>query len=204
MRRSLGILVSGLALAVATSCPASAIGFGASRMLGSQVQRVNFGQPALPPVAHTRFCMDYPAECEAKAEPRSLDYPEVTGESWATLVQINQQVNRAVQFERNMGGLAQERWQIAPLTGECHDYAVTKRHELVALGWQPRNLLLAEVVTPGGEHHLVLVVRGKEGDYVLDNVNWSIRKVGQTPYRWLRIQSPDNPAFWSTIERPTV
>jgi len=36
-------------------------------------------------------------------------------------------------------------WRIALLSGDCNDYAVTKRHELLAI------LLLAEVVTPRGE-----------------------------------------------------
>ena len=61
-----------------------------------------------------------------------------------------------------------------------------------------RALLLSEVVTLSGEHHLVLVVRLKDGDLVLDNLNDDIRLVAMTydRYLWIRVQSPQNPKFW--------
>jgi hypothetical protein len=76
---------------------------------------------------------------------------------------------------------------------------VTKRHQLLARGWPSRALILSEVVIPGGEHHLVLVVRAKEGDFVLDNLRYDVRPVARTGYQWVRAQSPDNPKFWSKI-----
>ena len=76
------------------------------------------------------------------------------------------------------------------------------------MGWPARSLLLGEVVTTWGEHHLVVVVRTNEGDFVLDNLNTKIRRWNQTPYRWVRIQSPNHPMLWSTIaprgSRPQV
>jgi predicted transglutaminase-like cysteine proteinase len=45
-----------------------------------------------------------------------------------------------------------------PSSGDCNDYAVTRRHDLIARGWPARSLLLAEVITSWGEHHLVVVV----------------------------------------------
>jgi predicted transglutaminase-like cysteine proteinase len=92
-----------------------------------------------------------------------------------------------------------ERWLIAPRIGECHDYAVTKRHELLERGWPSRSLLLAEVVVPWGEHHLVVIVRTDKGDLVLDNLNAGIRPWSNTPYKWVRIQSPGDPNLWMTI-----
>ena len=65
----------------------------------------------------------------------------------------------------------------------CHDYAVTKRHELLTRGWPSRSLLLAEVVVPWGEHHLILVVRTSDGDLVLDNLNPGIKSWSRTPYK---------------------
>ena len=52
---------------------------------------------------------------------------------------------------------------------------MTKRHELMARGWPARSLLLAEVVTNWGEHHLVLVVRTRTADLVLDNLDADIK-----------------------------
>jgi predicted transglutaminase-like cysteine proteinase len=61
---------------------------------------------------------------------------------------------------------------------------------LMTRGWPARALLLSEVVTGGGEHHLVLVVRTRDADLVLDNMTGKIVPWFETPYRWVRIQMP--------------
>jgi predicted transglutaminase-like cysteine proteinase len=94
---------------------------------------------------------------------------------------------------------------IAPPAGDCKDYAITKRHKLLARGWPSRALLLAEVVVPSGEHHLILVVRLAESDVVLDNLTPNIRTVAMTyrRYQWVRIEMPQNPKFWARVQSPT-
>jgi predicted transglutaminase-like cysteine proteinase len=77
--------------------------------------------------------------------------------------------------------------------------AVTKRHELLDRGWPARALLLSEVVSRRGEHHLVLVVRTKSGDLVLDNMTAQIKPWSRAPYRWVRIQLPTDNRLWATI-----
>jgi predicted transglutaminase-like cysteine proteinase len=62
---------------------------------------------------------------------------------------------------------------------------------------------MAEVITASGEHHLVLVVRTKDVDLVLDNLNANVRPVTMTRYHWVRVESPANPKFWSTVTVPT-
>ena len=74
------------------------------------------------------------------------------------LVEVNHKVNRSIRPERNTQGFAGEKWIVAPAAGDCNDYAVTRQHELLARGWPSRTLMLAEVVTHWGEHHLILVV----------------------------------------------
>ena len=124
---------------------------------------------------------------------------ELTPERLSQLVEVNQAVNRRIAPERNLLGLAGERWLISPVAGDCNDYAVTKRYELLARGWPSRTLLLAEVVSRWGEHHLVLVIRATDGDYVLDNLHPGVRPWSTAPYKWVRIQTPANPRFWSTL-----
>jgi predicted transglutaminase-like cysteine proteinase len=123
---------------------------------------------------------------------------------WVELMDVNREVNRAIVPERNYGGILGERWIVNPAAGDCNDYAVTKRHELIKRGWPSRALLLAEVVTTWGEHHLILVVRTKEGDFVADNLHPRLRRWSETPYRWVRVQSPENPTFWATVNGRTV
>jgi predicted transglutaminase-like cysteine proteinase len=91
-----------------------------------------------------------------------------------------------------------DEWLIAPAAGDCKAYALTKRHELLARGWP---LLLSEVIVADGEHHLVLVVRTKETDLVLDNLNPNVRPVSATyrQYQWLRVEMPQNPKFWVRV-----
>ena len=166
--------------------------------------RIHFQSSVLEPFAHTRFCQQYPDDCKVRKAVFRGSAIKLTAERWAELNEVNTQINRAIAFESNTQGVMAERWVIAPATGDCNDYAVTKRHKLIARGWPARSLLLAEVKTSWGEGHLVLVVHTKEGDFIADNLAPHIRAWSAAPYRWVRIQSPNNPHFWSTVARGAV
>jgi predicted transglutaminase-like cysteine proteinase len=178
--------------------------FGLPRSLNLNFTHIQLEAPALPPFAHTRFCLQYPADCEVRGIAFRGGGLRLTLPRWVELIDVNREVNRAIAPEPNFEGLAAERWLLHPRKGDCNDYAVTKRHELIKRGWPSRALLLAEVVTTWGEHHLVLVVRTKEGDYVADSLHPQVRRWAETPYRWMRVQSPQNPMFWATVGGPTV
>jgi predicted transglutaminase-like cysteine proteinase len=166
--------------------------------------RIGFNGAALPPMAYSRFCVQYPSECKIQKIVFRGGAIKLSVERRAELVKVNAEVNNSIAPEPNTQGLAAEKWLISPKSGECHDYAVTKRHDLVARGWPARSLLLAEVITSSGEHHLVLVVRTSEGDLVADNLNPNIRNWSKTHYEWVRIQSPENPTFWSKVVSVSV
>lgn len=172
--------------------------------LMSPIVRIQFNVPTLAPMKHTFFCLKYPGECKVHKTVFRGGPVRLTAQRWAELVRVNAAINRAIAPQPNTHGLAGEKWLISPKSGECHDYAVTKRHELHALGWPERDLLLSEVVTAWGEHHLVLVIRTSDGDFVADNLNPNIRRWSKTPYQWVRIQSPGNPSIWSTVASTTV
>jgi predicted transglutaminase-like cysteine proteinase len=167
---------------------------------------VHFGAPVLPPLGHSRFCLRYPEDCEV----HTIDFRHrnivLTPERWKELNSVNREVNRDIVPAVSVESGATEEWLISPLVGDCEDYAVTKRHQLLARGWPSRALLLSEVVVPSGEHHLVLVVRTEDIDLVLDNLNTNIRPVAITyrQYRWLRIESPQNPEFWARVSMPSA
>ena len=86
----------------------------------------------------------------------------------------------------------------------ANDYAVSKRHDLLRRGWPSRVLLLGEVVVSSGEHHLVLLVRTRSGDLVLDNLTSQIKPWSRTSYRWVRVQSPGRDGLWATVGREGV
>lgn len=167
--------------------------------IDANVDRIAFNKPVLAPVAFVRFCMRYEDDC--KASPVGLDRAPVplTNARLAELEKVNDDVNRAIKPEENLGGVMAEEWLVSPRRGDCNDYAVTKRHELLARGWPAHSLLLAEVVIASGEHHLILVVRTSEDDFVLDNLSASVRPVSQIEYEWVRAQQVENPRFWAAI-----
>jgi predicted transglutaminase-like cysteine proteinase len=166
--------------------------------LKSAIQRIKFEAPTLPPMAYSQFCVRYEDECRSRPMFRGGPI-RLTEDRWTDLKEVNQTVNHDIIPERNELGLAGETWLIGPDRGDCNDYAVTKRHELLDRGWPARVLLLSEVVTNSGEHHLVLVVRTKSGDLVLDNMTPQIKPWSRAPYRWVRIQSPSSTKLWATI-----
>jgi predicted transglutaminase-like cysteine proteinase len=178
--------------------PAYAGLLGMPMALQSAIHRIRFETPTLPPMAYTMFCLHYEDECRAKPLFRGGPV-RLTEERWAEITGVNQIVNHRIIPEQNEGGLAGEKWLINPDRGDCNDYAVSKRHELLERGWPARTLLLSEVVTNSGEHHLVLVVRTTSGDLVLDNLTAQIRPWSRVPYRWVRIQMPNKPKYWATM-----
>jgi predicted transglutaminase-like cysteine proteinase len=204
MRQTAKILAAAAIIAATswTSLSRAAL-FSFPRALKFQLEQISFKAPALAPMAHTRFCLQYHDDCEAQGADFRRRNIALTAERWNELTTVNRDVNREITPQRNLGGVLTERWLVAPPTVECHDYAVTKRHELLARGWPARSLLLSEVVTASGEHHLVLLVRMKDVDLVLDNLNASVRPVALTNYQWVRVESPRNPKFWSTVSVPS-
>lgn len=126
--------------------------------------------PALPPLAWAIF---------ARAAPPSRA---------DQLALVNRMVNHAIDALPGSPSPV-EPWLIGPKGGRCHDYAVTKRWLLLALGFPVSELLLCECLAPDGEHHLVLRV----DDIVLDNLTEAI---GPMRYRVCRQQSAENPDIW--------
>ncbi|CCD92775.1 conserved exported hypothetical protein [Bradyrhizobium sp. ORS 375] len=189
-------------LGVSQSVQAAMIGMPLN--LKYQLDRIRLDAPALPPMAHIKFCMAYPADCRSNGMVFRGGGIDLTADRYAELVKVNAEVNRSIVPTRNTRGVAAEEWVVGPSHGDCNDYAVTKRHALLQRGWPARALLLAEVVTNWGEHHLVLVVRTRSGDVVVDNLNANVRPWSKTNYRWVRVQSPSNPRYWSSVAGSTA
>ncbi len=77
-----------------------------------------------------------------------------------------------------------DQWKEWPLSGQCHDYALTKQIEL---GYRGIPSQLAEVELANGEHHLVLFV----DNLVLDNLTDAIISRAAMAYKLVREQSSD-------------
>jgi predicted transglutaminase-like cysteine proteinase len=172
---------------------------GTPLALRGAIQYIKFDAPTLPPMAFTMFCLKYTEECKPRRMVFRGGRLKLTAERRADLAEVNHSVNTGIRPQANLEGLAGEKWLLHPASGDCNDYAVTKRHELIARGWPARAVLLSEVVTNWGEHHLVVVARTFSGDLVLDNLTENIMPWSRKPYRWVRIQMPKNPNYWASL-----
>jgi predicted transglutaminase-like cysteine proteinase len=194
-RSALGKLMVA-SLAVLGSIEATATPLSASRQLLEHPNYVAAVGPILTPLGYTRFCFAYGDQCKVSNpifRPKRMAATEAMVKD---LDIVNRAVNRAIRPQADAPGLLNDIWTIAPRAGDCDDYAVTKRAELLKKGWSSRALLLAKVVAPSGEDHLVLVARTRLGDFVLDNLSQRVLPAAQTNLRWVGLQSASNPHIW--------
>lgn len=158
--------------------------------------------PILAPFQHVRFCLRYPADC--KSDPKENERIVLNDETSQLLERVNRDVNASIiPTAKGYGSNLQDGWTISPVMGDCNDYAVTKRHELLQNGLPAKALRLSVVKTSSGIGHLVLVLMTNKGDLVLDNLTETIRPWQTTNYHWLKIQSVTDARFWYEVKAPT-
>ncbi|BCJ91933.1 hypothetical protein IZ6_26680 [Terrihabitans soli] len=150
------------------------------------------GDYTLAPMAWLRFCLKHPAQCRAEGASEVV----LTDVSRAELEAVNRGVNGRIRQKADVP--SKDSWDIDVTAGDCDDYAVQKRKELIALGWPPRALSLGMAYAKGVPH-LVLTVRTEKGDLVLDNLRSEVVVASKTGYRWLKRQSAENPLYWTVI-----
>jgi predicted transglutaminase-like cysteine proteinase len=157
--------------------------------------------PTLAPFQHVRFCLRYPSDC--KSDPAESGRVELNAETSELLKRVNHSVNMSIiPTAKSYGSNLGDGWTIAPDTGDCNDYAVTKRHALLESGLPSKALRLSVVKTATGIGHLVLVVATTRGDLVMDNLTEAIRPWQSTGYHWLKIQSAADSRFWFEVKAP--
>jgi predicted transglutaminase-like cysteine proteinase len=155
--------------------------------------------PSLAPFQHVRFCLRYPADC--RSNPAEDERIQLTDDNSQLLDRVNHEVNAAIgPGSKSYGKNLREGWTIAPLRGDCNDYAVTKRHELLRSGLPAKALRLAVVVTKSEGGHLVLLVATTKGNLVLDNLTDEIVPWQTTDYQWLKIQSARDAKAWYEVK----
>lgn len=114
---------------------------------------------------------------------------------------VNRTVNRSTReiSDRRQYG-SEEIWALPTIRGgDCEDFALLKKMELIRRGFAPDRLLIATVLDRKKESHAVLVLRTDRGDLVLDNARNQILPWWKTGYSFLRMQNPAAPDEWSAI-----
>ncbi len=156
------------------------------------------GQTSIP-IGHARFCQTYPGECTAYGSVSEATH--LTQERWDQLLQVNANENAAIVpvTDQQLYQTA-EFWTYPNGYGDCEDYALAKRRDLIALGWPPSNLFITVVRQVSGDGHAVLMVRTDRGDLILDNLRGLVKVWNQTPYQYLKRQSQSHAGLWVDIE----
>jgi predicted transglutaminase-like cysteine proteinase len=150
------------------------------------------------PIGHYEFCRKLPAECE---ERTPVEAPiELTRQLWAEMIAINNKVNTNVlpRTDMEMWG-KEEVWSYPGRYGDCEDYALEKRRELMQKGVPAGDLLMTVVRQPNGDGHAVLTVHTSLGDYILDNLEPRVLAWTDTKYQYLKRQSETDSGEWVSI-----
>jgi predicted transglutaminase-like cysteine proteinase len=121
------------------------------------------------------------------------------------LEQVNRAVNAAISPVSNLDhwGTILDHWDY-PVDGkgDCKIYALQKRRLLMERGFPRQALLMTIVRDHEGQGHAILTVRTSRGDFILDNLNESIRPWTATGYRFIKRQSQQDPNVWLSVEPP--
>ncbi len=118
------------------------------------------------------------------------------------LSRINLLVNHNIKPATDMQHYGMIQWWRYPddRAGACHSYALLKRRMLIEAGWPRQALLMTIVHEIDGEGHAVLTVVTNRGDYILDNLTDKNWLWSQTPYRYYKRQSQEDPNKWIWIK----
>ena len=103
----------------------------------------------------------------------------------------------ALRFPRNDRGA--DEWRAGVKAGDCEDFALTKRRELIKAGLPSSALLMAVATTPSGEGHAVLVVRTDKADSFSTTAPAGISPGGRPIFRWFKIASAESPYLWREV-----
>lgn len=156
------------------------------------------GERTSQPIGHYEFCERHASECAVTS--RNGAPLTLTPEIWAQIVAVNASVNQRIAPRTDLEVWGKEEYWEYPVTaGDCDDYMLLKRRELMALGIPASTLLFTVVRQPNGEGHAVLTARTDRGDFILDNLDPRVMIWNETDYTYLKRQSTTDSGAWVSI-----
>ncbi len=145
------------------------------------------GSTTVTPMHMQFFCRQNPSECRTTKDA-SIN---LTDDMLRTLQKVNVSVNNSIRPQANPPG----GWKINPRAGDCNDYVLTKRSQLINMGVPAGALRFAVTKTRRGEPHAVLLVKTSAGEIILDNLNNQVKTLRQSGYA-IRMIAGANPLRW--------
>lgn len=196
MKKSQSVIAA-IVLAIATSTlvtPAFASG-------NTDLAHLHAGQSSRTPIGWSQFCDDNPTDCRT---PRSAQtVMRLDDRAWSELLTVNLKFNQAIEpvTDQDQFGVI-ENWDYAKTDkGDCEDYVLEKRRELIKRGWPLSALLITVVIDKEGGGHAVLTVVTDRGEFVLDNQTDKVLPWSKSGLTFIRRQSPDNQNAWQDLGR---
>ena len=187
----------GLSIILAASAAAQD---GVFHLPGSKVETqitLNYGN-AKPPSGFLTLCKRLPKICANISA--TVREPVISATQWAEIDRINRDVNRRIASMSDQDLYGQEEfWTYPTNAGDCEDYVLEKRRELLNIGMPAAALLITVVLDEHGEGHAILTVSSAVGDYILDNRRNEILHWSAVNYKFLKRQSPANPRDWVAL-----
>lgn len=153
------------------------------------------------PIGYVQFCSDFPGECVNSASRGRRVV--LNARTWDELNRVNLDVNTRIEpaTDLELFGVL-EYWTLPDVIGDCEDYVLLKRKNLIAAGWPAGALLVTVVRDEKNEGHAVLTVATDKGDYVLDNQRDDIRPWQKTGYSFVKRQSQYDVNRWVYVGTP--
>lgn len=159
------------------------------------------GAPTLPHIGYLLMCMRDKDEALPECTERPGRSKEPMGsELWEALNSVTWFVNRSVEPMDDSVQYQQADYWTYPESGsgDCEDYALEKKRQLINRGYSPNALDLAVVLEQECYEdlslcsaHAVLIVATDRGEFVLDNLNDAVKPIEQTDYIYLKRQQQD-------------
>jgi len=153
------------------------------------------GGVTTPQFAGLLFCKKNPVQCDVSS---SIDDTVVMNDKIMNrIISVNSRINSSITPVSDFGD--KDLWSVNVSQGDCEDFALTKRSNLIQMGFPARAIRVAVTKTIVGEGHAVLVISTTIGDIVLDNRDNIIRFWFETDLTWIKIWSKNDPKKWVTL-----
>ena len=153
------------------------------------------------PAGWEAWCADHADKC-GRQTPAVIALTPATA---ALLDEVFHAVHARITPEQEPPG--QDVWRVIEGhgRGDCEDYALTWREELVQAGLPRGALDIAVAETEQGEIHAVLAIHTDQGTVVFDNRHKTPKAWSALPYAWLAIEPLTAPSVlqiatpWQTL-----
>jgi len=135
-----------------------------------------------PPLGLQLYCLQNKGACRGAAATSIVASAELV----SLLKLVNRRVNAAIRPRSDNGT---DSWSANATSGDCEDYVMSKRQQLISRGVPAGALHVAYTTTRSGEGHAVLVVQTDAGRLVLDNLVSEVKTLDASGYRVQRMSS---------------